>query len=520
MNVPIVQALVLDAWQQVLDNKVFRLLVGVAALLVAPTFLIGFHSTHVEFLWGLGSISYADMVSLLPAEFQGITGQIEEPGIRLIQLLQDLIVSSFAGTLGVVLAIAATSFFVPRMLERGAADTLFSKPVPRWALLASRYVSGLLFVAALSFVLVLGMYVGFRVTSGYDDPGFLWSALTLVYLYSALHAFSLLVATLTRSSVAAILLTIVLFSFSGCVHAAWVQKEQVENDERIQAVLAASALREAALEEARAADLRAEGTEEAPPAGDEAGSKILERLKLALDVLHYVLPKTNDASVLIRKLKRSFEPMFALEDPTGQLVIQHRLRGWRLTNPGKRDLAASPAVWVPEDGGESSPYSLRLSRRSRVLEEGGRTRTRTTLSLASESLEELRRDPQVREPAREPLRLAGAQAFLLSWKQGEGEAAVQRERWLFAYRDWFFELDVTLPDRPPGQEDNDRWRRDLRRHLELGEDAGLEGTFWYERQFTLDAPLRYNPIFSVGSTLLFTLVSLLLATWRLRRIDF
>ncbi len=523
MNAPILQALVLDAWQQVLDNKVFRLLVGVAILLVAPTFLIGFHSTHVEFLWGLGSISYADMVSLLPAEFQGITGQIEEPGIRLIQILQDLIVSSFAGTLGVVLAIAATSFFVPRMLERGAADTLFSKPVPRWALLASRYVSGLLFVAVLSFLLVLGMYLGFRVTSGYDDPGFLWSALTLVYLYSALHAFSLLVATLTRSSVAAILLTIVLFSFSGCVHAAWVQKEQVENDQRFQTILAASALREAALEEARtsAADTgSAEGGEAASTASEETGGVILERLKLALDVLHYVLPKTNDASVLIRKLKRSFEPMFALEDPAGQLVIEHRLRGWTLTSPGKRDLAASPAVWVPADGDLTSPYSLRLARRSRLVEEGGRTRTRTTLSMASELLEELRRDPAVRDAAREPLRLAGTQAHLVSWKLGEGEATLQRERWLFGYRDWVFELDATLPDLPPGQEDNDRWRRDLRRHLELGEDAGLQGSFWYERQFTLDAPWRYNPLFSIGSTLLFTLTSLLLAAWKLRRIDF
>lgn len=520
MNAPIVQALVLDAWQQVLDNKVFRLLVGVAVLLVAPTFLIGFHSTHVEFLWGVGSISYADMVSLLPAEFQGITGQIEEPGIRLIQLLQDLIVSSFAGTLGVVLAIAATSFFVPRMLERGAADTLFSKPVPRWALLASRYVSGLLFVAVLSFLLVLGMYAGFRFTSGYDDPGFLWSALTLVYLYSALHAFSLLVATLTRSSVAAILVTIVLFSFSGCVHAAWVQKEQVENDQRIQAARTALALREAALEEARATEAGEQEGARPPEEGDETGGVIVARLKLALDVLHYVLPKTNDASVLIRKLKRSFEPMFALEDPVGQLVVEHRLRGWTLTNPGRRDLAVTPAVWVPRDAEEESPYALRLSRRSRAIEEGGRTRNRTTLSLANELLDQLRPDPSVLDVAREPVRLAGTQAQLVSWKQGEGEATVRRERWLFAFRDWYFELDATLPDRPPGDEDHDRWRRDLRRHLELGEEAGLEGSLWYERQFTLDAPLRYNPLFSIGSTLLFTLISLLLAAWKLRRIDF
>lgn len=519
MNVSILQGLVLDAWQQVLDNKVFRLLLGVALLLVVPTFLIGFHSTHVEFLWGVGSISYADMLSVLPGEFQSITAQIEEPGIALIQILQDLIVSSFAGTMGVVLAIAATSFFVPRMLERGAADTLFSKPVPRWALLASRYVSGLLFVAALSFLLVLGMYLGFRFTSGYDDPGFLWSALTLVYLYSALHAFSLLVATLTRSSVAAILLTIVLFSFSGCVHAAWVSKEQFQHDERLQAARTALALRETP-EEVPLEDRPDEATPSVTSEGEDTGDAVLKFLTSTLDTLHYVLPKTSDAAVLIRKLKRSFEPLFSLQDPTGELVIEHRLRGWTLTTPGKVDLALTPAVWVPEDDEGESPYSLRLTRRSRRVEEDSRVRTLTSLSVSSALLDSLRENGEARDAARDSQRLAGTQAYVVTWKEGAEEAPVLRERWIFGYREWLFELDATLPELRPDQEDGGRWRRSLERHLELGEEAGLEGAFWYERQFTLDAPLRYNPLFSVGSTLLFTLISLLLAAFKLRRIDF
>lgn len=531
MKAPIAQALVMDAWQQVLDNRVFRLLLGVTVVLVAPTFLIGFHSTHVEFLWGLGgSITYTDFVSILPPEFQRISDRIEEPGIALIQMLQDLIVTSFAGTMGVVLAIAATSFFMPRMLERGAADMMFSKPVPRWALLLSRYFSGLVFVAALSFLLVIGMYLGFRVTSGYNDPGFLWSSLTLVYLYSALHAFSLLVATVTRSSVAAILLTIVLFSFSGCVHGAWIGKEQYLHDDRLQAMRAAALINEGVEEP----ELEPESDTPAPedlPAGDETSrtppdveddipGPWLDRIYFTLDFFHYVLPKTTDASFLIRMLKESFDLPFALEDKEGLLVLEHPLRDWKLTTPIRADLDEAPAVWVPEEGEGAPSDVVRLSRKPRSYEENGRPRRWSALAASSDLLGELRADETAIEPTRDTQRISGTQVYIVTWTMGSPEEPTLRERWYFAYRDWLFELDVTILGTPEGTAASQLLLRSFRRHLELGEEAGLELSDWYERRFQLDAPLRYNPLFSIGSTLAFTLLSLLLAAWKLSRIDF
>jgi ABC-type transport system involved in multi-copper enzyme maturation permease subunit len=520
MKLPILQALFLDAWQQVLDNRVFRLLLVVALLLVAPTFLVGFHSTHVEFLWGLGSINYSDLLNLFPGGERGVAGRVEEPGVALIQLLQDLVVTSFAGTMGIVLAIAATSFFVPRMLERGAADMLFSKPIPRWALLLSRYASGLIFVATLSLLLVLGMYLGFRVTSGYNDPGFLWSALTLVYLYAALHAFSLMVATLTRSSVAALLLTIVLFSFSGCVHSGWIAKEQFHHDESL--AVARSAMEDASRRAALAPEDVVEGEEEPAPELPSAreSSKVLERLILVLDVLHYTLPKTSDADLLVRKLKQSFNRPMLLEDPAAKLVIRDSVWGWRMTTPGKLDLSRQAAVWVPADAGagETSPHSLRLSRSERRTVENGRTRTLTVLSASSQLMDSLKAAGTAREVARKPLRLAGTQAYIVSWEEGDEAEALRRERWLFGYKDALFELDATLPGQDDGA--SEYWRVTLQNHLILGEDAEQQRVPWYERQFTLDAPLRYNPLFSIGSTLAFALISLLLAVWRLRRIDF
>ena len=51
MNANIFQALFQDSLQQVLDNRVFRLLVILTICMVAPTFLIGFHQDHISLLW-------------------------------------------------------------------------------------------------------------------------------------------------------------------------------------------------------------------------------------------------------------------------------------------------------------------------------------------------------------------------------------------------------------------------------------------------------------------------------------
>ena len=144
MNTSIVRALFEDSLHQVLDNKVFRLLVIFTICMVAPTFLIGFHSDHLSILWNW-DYSYNELAPL---------GLRVPPNVRademLIKGIQTVVIEGVAGVVGIIFCIAATAFFVPRMLEKGAADTLFSKPVSRITLLVMRYFSGLLFVGVLS----------------------------------------------------------------------------------------------------------------------------------------------------------------------------------------------------------------------------------------------------------------------------------------------------------------------------------------------------------------------------------
>jgi hypothetical protein len=60
---------------------------------------------------------------------------LEDAAATLIQHTQTLLVDQIGGTFGLVFAVAATAFFVPRMVEKGAADTIFSSSVQQTATL-------------------------------------------------------------------------------------------------------------------------------------------------------------------------------------------------------------------------------------------------------------------------------------------------------------------------------------------------------------------------------------------------
>ncbi len=518
MNGPIARALLEDARQQVLDNRVFRLLLVGALVMILPTILVGFHEDSVDFLFGWKSLSYADLF----ASFGQDVTRFENPQVLVVGGIQNVVVQFLAGTVGLIFAISATAFFVPRMLERGAADVLFSKPVGRMTLLLSRYVAGLLFISTLAALLVAGMYLGLRLRSGYDDPGFLWGVVTLIYLFSVLHAFSIAMGTLTRSSTAAILLTIVLFSTSGCVHGAWLVKEY-------SFALHGSEDR---------------GDAESPNEGGPAGRAEEEEIHpaarlglLALDTLHFILPKTSDADILTQKLKRSLgSPALALVDTGGDLRVARDPEGYRLEGPRERDLGEEPARWIPRERDAEGAGAIEVRRRPRAMtaEEaagpGGSSRGRWTAARAAKALAaELEADPRVLSgPETEDTSVPGARAVTVRWTAEEERGAMRHERVLFAFGDGLYEIEFVRPvaeaggsaDAEGDREDPERVRRRFLSGLRLGEEAGLDPASWYEKRFRLDAPLRYNPLFSVGSTLAFAALMLLVAWLKLRRMDF
>lgn len=503
MNLTILRALFEDARQQVLDNRVFRLLILLTALPILASFLIGFREEHISLLWGYKTIEYEELLRAFGGAPRTNSAELN---VSLIQGVQELFVDFFAGTLGMILCIAATAFFAPRILEKGAADTLFSKPVSRGTILLSRYFAGLLFVAFLSAVLVLGMYLGFLVVSGYDDPGFLWGALTLVYLYAMMHSFSIAVAVFTRSSTAAILLTLFLFVFCGAVHSGWRTVEYFQQQELV-------------------AQLRAAEPEdsEEPGEGEDEGS-LLDTLVTALEVTHFVLPKTSDADLITAKLRRAvMENPPAIETKDRDFLLKQGPPDFELVAGTEGLFEADGVRWVATQAGDVRTGEVRMSRRPRPEVErtiGSKVRVRAmTAKDAADALEE-ELEGTVDSLEVDNERLSEVRALRVSWV--DREEGWEHDRFLFTFDEWLYEVDIALaPGRLQGREARS-WKRQLlgEGNLVLGQVAGMRPSEWYESVFTLDAELKYNILFSIGSSLAFVIAMLGLAWARLRTIDF
>jgi ABC-type transport system involved in multi-copper enzyme maturation permease subunit len=502
VNTTILRALFEDARQQVLDNKVFRLLIILTAIPILATFLIGFREEHISFLWGLKTVQYDDLLGAFGGARAFNSAEVH---VALIQAVQELMVNFFAGSLGMMLCIAATAFFAPRILEKGAADTIFSKPVSRMTILLSRYFAGILFVAFIGAVLVVGMYLGFLTTSGYNDLGFLWGALTLVYLYAMMHAFSIAVAVFTRSSTAAILLTLFLFMFCGGIHGGWITYEYFQQQELVAAL--------------RSGDPEASDEEDTE---EEESSAVVETLATILKVTHFVLPKTSDADMITRKLRRAImEKPPVIETKDGDFLLKNGPEGFELVAESAEEFEEGGVRWTSlgDDGTERGRVRVRRYEREMVERTiGSRTRTRPMTSKdASDALEEeLEGSVESLETSND--QLSGVRVIRVSWRDG----VWNHDRLYFTFDEWMYEVETELLDGYLEGGAERRWRSQFlyQGNVVLGQVAGMTPDRWYEKVFTWDAELKYNVFFSIGSSLAFVVAMLSLAWLRLRKIDF
>jgi ABC-type transport system involved in multi-copper enzyme maturation permease subunit len=523
MNRSIARALFDDAFHQVLDNRIFRLLLLVVLVLVAPTFLIGFREHDVQILWGWQQVTYEDLF----AWFGHSAKAYKSVQAGAIQGYQRFVVDGLCGSIGMIFCVAATAFFVPRMLEKGSADVLFSKPVSRATLLFARYLSGILFVAILAGGLVLGMYVGFLVVSGYGDAGFLWGALTLVYLFAIVHAVATLAGVMTRSTVAATLIALVFFMGSGCVHQAWRIRTFIQ-DKKL-----TSKLRESL-------ESNAESDTVVPTILEEDPGTFVRGMLLLLDSLHYTLPKTSDADLITRKLRRAIERRdVAVVDETIHLTIPAAPIGFDLLEEGLPpatvggftvDLSVNPVTWSSTPTGGGAAATVRVSRRTRVVERapdpgsGAKARPRrlTASSAADEVIQHARDSGRLEsEPTTVKGKVDGAYAIFVAWDEKADEGTLARQAVEFVAGDWIVEATCSAPKIGLSPEERKSRFEEFVGGFQIARTTEFEDpSQWYERRFAWTAPLPYNVFFSIGTSIVFTLLALGFATWRLRRIEF
>jgi hypothetical protein len=297
----------------------------------------------------------------------------------------------------------------------------------------------------------------------------------------------------TRSTVAAILLTLVFMMFNSCVHTGWQLKDMaLDPDSRSN--------RMSAVEDELPADA---------PEVSEDPSGWVRAAYVALDVAHFVLPKTGDASLISRKLRRDLERSYAeLFDPVGGLLVQGPPVGWE-RRAGLEALEGEGARWELPDGTASI----------RLRAEPGPDLSRMRAAKARRLELEARDDVSGLEDKRG--NIGEVPTSRLDWVQTGPGGERARQVSYFVGRDRLYSLEI---------EGTPAWRADAAAEEVVSQF--VEGMTFSESAFSgnphsryeyllgWDSPWRHNIFFSIGSSLAFLALVLGLAWWRLSRIDF
>jgi ABC-type transport system involved in multi-copper enzyme maturation permease subunit len=127
---------------------------------------------------------------------------------QVIDVIEGGLIGRFGSIVAVLIGVIITAFFIPNMLRKGTVDLLVVKPIRRSRLLLYKYVGGLTFIFLNAAVAVGAVWLALGVRTGVWPVSFLASVLVLTFFFAILYSVSTFFGVLTRSPVAAILLTV------------------------------------------------------------------------------------------------------------------------------------------------------------------------------------------------------------------------------------------------------------------------------------------------------------------------
>jgi len=200
-------ALLVDAYRELNSKRLFWLVLALSLLIVACFACVGINDRGLTFLiWDI-PISILNTSLMSEALFY-----------RLMFLTLGFSVwLSWAAT---ILALISTAGIFPDFLAGGSIELTLSKPIGRFRLFLTKYMTGLLFVAiqVAAFSAASFLVIGLR--GKVWDVRMFWAIPLMVAFFSYLYCFSALIALVTRSTMGAFLTTLLLWCVIFLVHLA------------------------------------------------------------------------------------------------------------------------------------------------------------------------------------------------------------------------------------------------------------------------------------------------------------
>jgi ABC-type transport system involved in multi-copper enzyme maturation permease subunit len=191
-------ALLLDSYRELNAKRLFWISIAISGLVVAGFAMIGLQNDTITILaWKTPLRS--DLLTYL------------DPAALYKSMFTYFGVGFWLTWIGNILALASTAGIFPDFLAAGSVDLYLSKPLSRLRLFLSKFVGGLLFVGLQVSVFSLCSFfvLGLR---GHEWNAAIFLSIPLVLLvFSYLFSICVLLGVLTRSTVTALLVTLLVW---------------------------------------------------------------------------------------------------------------------------------------------------------------------------------------------------------------------------------------------------------------------------------------------------------------------
>ena len=305
-----------DAYRGLRARKMFWIVLFLSLFVVVCFACIGVNEQGLTLLvWDLGS---------------GPTSEDLAPAMLYKVMFVAFGIGFWLTWVAAILALISTAGLFPNFIAKGAVDLVVARPISRLRLFLTQYAAGLLFVTLQITVFSLASFLVLGLRGGAWEPGMFLAVPLVVCFFSYLYCVCVLLGVWTRSTLAALLLTLLFWGAIFIVHAAET------------GLLAAKTMAQYEQRSAQAeAETKPHGTttpadRPPPPASDgpSADDRTIRHLETAHRIAYgvkSVLPKTSETVALIERVMISTADLPGAQDdggdPNGEQAARREMTG-------------------------------------------------------------------------------------------------------------------------------------------------------------------------------------------------
>ncbi len=192
-------ALLVDAYRELNAKRLFWIVLVLSVLIVAAMACVGINEKGITVLsWSFDTA---------PLTTATISKAIFYKSLVFIPIGFNIWLSWAA----MILALISTASIIPDFISSGSIEMSLSRPISRLRLFLTKYITGLLFVTLQVSVFSVGAFLVIGIRADSWEPKLFMSIPLVVAMFSYLYSFCALIGLLTRSTIASLLLTCLLW---------------------------------------------------------------------------------------------------------------------------------------------------------------------------------------------------------------------------------------------------------------------------------------------------------------------